>query len=177
MKAKELAKKLMENPEDEVWGGAWNGYVETYAVLDHTFRTRYDQVSNDFFGTPGRMDKRLFRPGRKDEEMITYVGSSFGRVPNPEVDFGNDDIDYPIKTINGEEGDPNLVWKLSGFNEIEGTWWKTEPGKYEVSYNPATDILMAMNYSETMKFEGKVIGIETARNIISALKIPVTLWT
>jgi hypothetical protein len=63
MKAKELIKELKKDPEAEVWCGAWNGHVDTYAVVDHVFKFKYGVVSNDFFGTPGRMDKRLFEPG------------------------------------------------------------------------------------------------------------------
>ena len=178
MKAKELIKELKKDPEAEVWCGAWNGYVDTYAVVDHVYKFRYDQVSNDFFGTPGRMDKRLFEPGTKDEDEVFYIGSKFGKVPNPEVDFGSDDIDYPIRTINGEEGDPNLVWKLSGFiDEYEGKIWSKRGDGWEVVYNTISEVLDANNFRDSRRFIGKVEGIETLRNIIKVLKIDLDIWT
>jgi hypothetical protein len=178
MKAKELIKELAKNPEAEVWCGAWNGYVDTYAVVDHVFKFKYGAVSNDFFGTPGRMDKRLFEPGTKDEDEVFYVGSEFGRVPNKKVDFGSDDIDYPIKTINGEEGDPNLVWKLSGFiDECGGKVWSKKGDGWEIVYNTISEVLDANNFRESRRFIGKVEGIETLKNIIEILKIDLTIWT
>lgn len=178
MKAKELIKELAKDPEAEVWCGAWNGHVDTYAVVDHVFKFGYGAVSNDFFGTPGRMDKRLFEPGTKDEDEVFYIGSEFGKVPNPEVDFGSDDIDYPIRTINGEYGDPNLMWKLSGFiDEGEGKVWSKEGDGWEVVYNTESLTLDANNFRESRRFIGKVEGIETLRNIIEVLKIDLQIWT
>ena len=178
IKAGELAVELMKNPEAPVWCGAWNGYVSTYAVVDHVFKFRYVSVSNDFFGTPGRMDKRLFDPSHKDEDEVFYVGSEFGRVPNPEVDFGDDNIDYPIRTINGEDGDPNLVWKLSGFeSDDEEKTWKKEGDGWEVKYDTTSLTLDANNFRESRRFIGKVEGIETLRNIIEVLKIDLQIWT
>jgi hypothetical protein len=168
----------MKNPEAEVWCGAWNGYANTYAVVDHIFKFKYVSVSNDFFGTPGRMDKRLFDPSHKDEDEVFYVGSEFGRVPNPEVDFGDDNIDYPIRTINGEDGDPNLVWRLSGFESNDGEkTWKKEGDGWEVKYDTESLTLDANNFRESRRFVGKVEGIETLRNIIGVLKIDLQIWT
>ena len=178
IKAGELAAELMKNPEAPVWCGAWNGYVDTYAVVDHVYKFRYDQVSNDFFGTPGRMDKRLFEPGIKDENEVFFVGSKFGKVPNSEVDFGSDDIDYPIRTINGENGDPNLVWRLSGFESDDGEkTWKKEGDGWTVEYDTESLTLDANNFRESRRFVGRVEGIETLRNIIEILKIDLTIWT
>ena len=178
MKAKELIKELKKDPEAEVWCGAWNGYVDTYAVVDHVFKFKYGAVSNDFFGTPGRMDKRLFESGTKDEDEVFYVGSEFGRVPNKKVDFGSDDIDYPIRTINGEDGDPHLVWRLSGFESDDGEkTWKKEGDGWEVKYDTESLTLDANNFRESRRFVGRVEGIETLRNIIEVLKINLKIWT
>lgn len=178
IKAGELAEELMKNPEAPVWCGAWNGHVDTYAVVDHIYKFKYDQVSNDFFGTPGRMDKRLFELGTKDEDEVFYIGSKFGKVPNPEVDFGSDNIDYLIQTINGEDGDPNLVWRLSGFESDDGEkTWKKEGDGWEIKYNTESLTLDANNFRESCRFVGKVEGIETLRNIIEVLKIDLTIWT
>ena len=178
MKAKDVIKELAKDPEAEVWCGAWNGYVDTYAVVDHVYKFRYDQVSNDFFGTPGRMDRRLFDKIQKDEDEVFSVGSEVGRVLNMIVDFGSDDIDYPIRTINGEDGDPNLVWKLSRFESNDGEkTWKKEGEGWEVKYNTESLTLDANNFRESRRFVGKVEGIETLRNIIKVLKIDLTICT
>ena len=177
MKAKDVIKELKKDPEAEVWCGAWNGYVDTYAVVDHVFKFKYGAVSNDFFGTPGRMDKRLFTPGIKDEDEIFYVGSEFGGVPNPEVDFGDDNIDYEISKINGPEGDPCLVWKLSGFGSEDGKLWKKEGEGWEVIYDTTTQTLDANNFRESRRFVGKVIGIETLRNVIEVVGIDLAIWS
>ena len=175
IKAGELAAELMKDPEAPVWCGAWNGYVSTYAVVDHAFKFRYEEVSNDFFGTPGRMDKRLFD---KNVKEVFYVGSDFGRVPNPDVDFGDDNIDYPINEINGKEGDPNLVWKLIGFiDEGEGKVWSKRGDGWEVVYNTTTQTLDANNFRKSRRFIGRVEGIETLRDIIEVLKIDLQIWT
>ena len=47
-----------------VWCLEW--ICVTYAVVDHVFKFGYEEVSNDFFGTPGRMDKRLFDKNVKE---------------------------------------------------------------------------------------------------------------
>ena len=173
--AGELAAELMKNPEAPVWCGAWNGYVSTYAVVDHVFKFGYEEVSNDFFGTPGRMDKRLFD---KKVKEVFYVGSDFGRVPNPDVDFGDDNIDYPINEINGKEGDPNLVWRLSGFiDEGEGKVWSKKGDGWEVVYYTESLTLDANNFRDSRRFIGKVEGIETLRNIITVLGIDFSIWT
>jgi len=177
IKAGELATELMKNPEAPVWCGAWNGYVDTYAVVDHVFKFKYGAVSNDFFGTPGRMDKRLFEPGTKDEDEVFYIGSEFGKVPNPEIDFGSDNIDYPIAEVNGKEGDPNLVWKLSGFGSVDEKVWKKEGEGWEIIYDTESLTLDANNFRESRRFTGKVEGIETLRNIIEVLKIDLQIWT
>lgn len=176
MKAKDLIKELAKDPEAEIWCGAWNGHVSTYAVVDHVLKLRYGDVSNDFFGTPGRMDKRLFDRSKKDDSEIFYIGSKFGIMPDPEVDFGDDNIDYPIKTINGENGDPDLVWKSSGFM-AKGKLWKKEGDGWMVEYNTESQTLDANNFRDSKRFIGKVTGIETLRNIIEVLGINLQIWT
>ena len=177
-KAKDVIKELSKNPEAPVWCGAWNGYVSTYAVVDHVFKFKYGEVSNDFFGTPGRMDKRLFTPGTKDEDEIFYIGSKFGRVPNSEVDFGDDNIDYPIRTINGEKGDSNLVWRLNEFESEDGEkTWKKEGDGWQVMYDTENLTLDANNFRESRRFVGRVEGIETLRNVIGILGIDLTIWS
>ena len=176
LKAEEIARELMKMPEAPVWCGAWNGHVSTYAMVDQVYRFEYDQISNDFFGTPGRFDRRLLKqPSTSD---IFYIGTLFGVVPNSEVDMGNDDIDYPIETINGEDGDPYLVWKLNNFNSYDGgKTWEREGTGWKIMYDAIQKTLDANNFRESRRFIGKVEGIETLRNIITILKIDLDIWT
>ena len=75
MKVKELLKALEGvDPETEVIGGAWNGRVDTYKVMDDTWYTEFDNLWSDFYGTPGEMDGRLFQI---ESENVFYIGSHF----------------------------------------------------------------------------------------------------
>ena len=75
MKARDLIDKLSKvSPEAEVIGGTWNGRVDTYTVLDSFHKVPYDDISPDFFGTPGAFDDRLAQIRSKD---VVYLGSAF----------------------------------------------------------------------------------------------------
>ena len=173
MKNKELQELLRKhNPEAEIIGGTWNGYAETYAIIDSIYPHTWGQIYDDFFGTPGRMDSRLFREDWKDDSPILLIDSKFGRFPNPEVDCGNDNIDYPITSLNE---DPHLLWKMSGFswNQGKGVWEKGDDQIY-VSWMPETEILEIDNRRDLRSFSGVVSGIETLREVLKICKIP---WT
>ena len=175
MKNRELAEKLLENPDNEVWCGAWNGYVDTYALVDYVLNLKYSQVSNDFFGTPGRMDGRILQT---KSENITYIGSRFGKVPDQEIDTGDNNIDYPIKTLNGPGGDPDLVWKLNKFTKVGEEWIKQNiTDGWEMKYNPDSEIFECLNTRDQKRFTGIVKGIETLRNVIEVCGIKTEIWT
>lgn len=110
----ELIKELQKCPNKNatVILSAYNGHVGTYACADHIWNDQYDVVSNDFFGTPGRMDKRLFDGNIKD---FTFIGTMFGECPNESVDIGDDDTNTCIELLNGENGDPEMIWKHNNF--------------------------------------------------------------
>ena len=75
MTAKELIEHLLKvNPETEIVGGLFNGRTETYMVLDELQVFRYDEIYNDFFGTPGAFDDKLLTIKSKD---VVYLGSLF----------------------------------------------------------------------------------------------------
>ena len=187
MRNQELINRLQQLPrEDEVWLPVYNGHVVTYGVIDDVCQHHYQSISNDFFGTPGRMDKRLFDNHRhaSDEETVIMLSSEFSEYPNSAVDIGDDDIDYDIDTINGEEGDPDLVWKLNDFiyDEDANVWHREAIGDCSailwcVQYNPEQHVLKADNYQNDMHFSGRVFGIETLRNIIKLLNIDLQIWT
>ena len=188
MKNKELQQQLSQfSPDAEIWMPVFNGYVETYGLVDHMIEAEYAQISNDFFGTPGRMDKRLFENHRgpeHDEDKVICLSSMFGRFPNKKVDFGSDNINYPIKTINGEGGDPHLVWNINDFerHDTDGELYFIRmfrcPDKIHVGfvqYYPDRDELSINNEQYGITFTGKFTGIEDIRNILEACKVPFNL--
>lgn len=75
MTSKELIEKLsLVSPDTEIVGGIWNGKVDTYTVLDEFHVFRYDQISADFYGTPGAFDDKLLKIQSKD---VVYLGALF----------------------------------------------------------------------------------------------------
>ena len=75
MTAKDLIEQLSKvDPEAEIVGGMFNGRTETYTVLDELYVFRYDEIYNDFFGTPGAFDNKLLTIKSKD---VVYLGSLF----------------------------------------------------------------------------------------------------
>lgn len=75
MTAKELIGQLSKvAPETEIVWGMFNGRTNTYTVLDELHVFRYDDIYNDFFGTPGAFDDKLMTIRSKD---VVYLGSMF----------------------------------------------------------------------------------------------------
>lgn len=78
MTAKELIDQLSKvAPDTEIIGGMFNGRVETYTVLDELHVFLYDEICNDFFGTPGAFDDNLLTIR---SEKVVYLGSLFEGV-------------------------------------------------------------------------------------------------
>lgn len=60
MTAKDLIEQLSRvEPETEIVGGMWNDRTNTYTVQDELHVFRYDDIYNDFYGTPGAFDDKL----------------------------------------------------------------------------------------------------------------------
>lgn len=75
MTAKDLIEQLSRvEPETEIVGGMWNGRTNTYTVQDELHVFRYDDIYNDFYGTPGAFDDKLLDIRSKD---VVYLGSLF----------------------------------------------------------------------------------------------------
>jgi len=192
LSVKELIELLQNNSDENatVIIGAYNGHVNTYACADHVWNESYDAVSNDFFGTPGRMDKRLFDKNIKD---FTFIGSMFGEYPDERVDFGDDDVNTCIELINGEEGNPNLIWEENGFtyNEKSDTWTYKSTNddilhntnnnaltSFTIKYTCSKKILkiICKDYNEIVKYkyEGFCYGIEDLYKALEACRIKKT---
>ena len=185
MTKNELIKRLEPFKDDtHIWLPVYNGHVVTYGVLDDVYQTKYASISNDFFGTPGRMDSRLFNKYYQEEDDILLLSSDFSEIPNKDIDFGDDDIDYDIRTINGKNGDKDIVWHLNDFkyDEANNTYHREAIGDcsailWTVAYNKTTLELSVSNYQNDMHFKGRVIGIETLRNVLLTLNVPLTIYT
>ena len=75
MTAKELIEQLSKvAPDTEIVGGIFNGRVNTYTMLDKMSVYTFDDIFNDFYGTPGAFDDRLLKIRSKD---VVYLGSLF----------------------------------------------------------------------------------------------------
>ncbi len=75
MTAKELIEQLSKvAPDTEIVGGMFNGRVNTYTMLDKMSVYAFDDIFNDFYGTPGAFDDRLLKIRSKD---VVYLGSLF----------------------------------------------------------------------------------------------------
>ena len=80
MTAKELIGQLSKvEPDTEIVGGMWNGRTNTYTVLDELHVFEFDDIYNDFFGTPGAFDDKLMTIKSKD---VVYLGSLFDSLDN-----------------------------------------------------------------------------------------------
>lgn len=122
MKVKELIDKLYKvDPNSEAICGVYNGFVNTYGVVDHIWEAIYEEsVYNDLFGTPGQIDGRLMdKELKKDNHKIVYIGSDFPYQNG----IGDKDINYSIQSLND---DPDWLWKNNGFEWIydeDGPFW------------------------------------------------------
>lgn len=162
-------KKQLEDKDNSspVFLGAWNGYSDTYTVADHVFTAKYEEIENDFFGTRGKMDKRLFNPNFTEKDVI-YIGSRFHRhVPNEEIDFPSDPNE-PIELINGKDGDHDLFWKVNGF-KFESNRWMYDGQDFIIKYYPHNKMLYVAHGK--YKWDGECIGIEDYFDIMKACKI------
>ena len=113
---KELQDNLKKYPDDiQVWLPVWNSHVETYGVVDYVDKFHYLSIQNDFFGTPGRTDSRCFSnfKGLSQQELdntdVLLISSRFGSIPQKDIDCGDDDINYDIRTLNGPDGYQHLI--------------------------------------------------------------------
>ena len=55
-------------------GGLFNGRTNTYTVLDELHVVGFDDIYNDFYGTPGAFDDKLLDIRSKN---VVYLGSLF----------------------------------------------------------------------------------------------------
>ena len=181
MKNKDLQEKLRQHPDDiQIWMPVFNGHVTTYGFVDSVYDCRYESIQNDFFGTPGRMDRRLF-----DQELngdkILLLSSDFSEIPNKDVDFGNDDINHDIRTLNGPDGDKHLLWHLNNFEEEtdydngEYVFIRRFENNGYVKYNTHSSVLTVYNPNIHFLLTAKMTGIEDIRNACELGKVPFQL--
>ena len=122
MKVKELIEKLKKaDLNDEVICGVYNGFTDTYGIVDYVLEATYEEsVYNDLFGTPGQIDGRLLdKELQEDNKKIVYIGSDFPCQNG----IGDKDINYSIQSLND---DPDYLWKANDFEWIydeDGPFW------------------------------------------------------
>jgi len=122
MKVRELLSLLQQCDLDStVLCGVYNGFTDTYGVVDHIWEDIYDHtVYNDLFGTPGQIDGRLMsKELRNPNSKIVYIGSDFPFQNG----IGDTDINYNIQTLND---DPDWLWKHNDFEWVydeDGPFW------------------------------------------------------
>ena len=119
MKVKELIDKLKKaDPNDEVICGVYNGFTDTYGIIDHVLEATYEEsIYNELFGTPGQIDSRLIN--KDHNSKIAYIGSRFP----VQYGIGDKDINYSIQSLND---DPDYLWKVNDFEWIydeDGPFW------------------------------------------------------
>lgn len=122
MKVKSLISLLQQfDGESEVLCPIYNGYTETYGIVDYTLEDYFEHsVYNDLYGTPGEIDGRLMtKEMRNPNNKIVYIGSDFPAQHG----IGDKDINYNIQTLNE---DPDYLWKVNNFEWIydeDGPFW------------------------------------------------------
>lgn len=119
MKVKELIEKLKKaDLNAEAICGVYNGFTDTYGVVDHVLEATYEEsIYNELFGTPGQIDSRLIN--KDHNSKIVYIGSRFP----VQYGIGDKDINYSIQSLND---DPDYLWKANGFEWIydeDGPYW------------------------------------------------------
>ena len=71
---RELIEKLQQcDPDALVISTIWNGCTDTYCALDNVQEFTYDELTQDFFGTPGEMDKRVTASTTKNVVCVTSI--------------------------------------------------------------------------------------------------------
>lgn len=75
MTVRELVAHLQEyDPDALVISGIWNGKADTYCAVDHVHQFTLEEILNDFFGTPGATDDRVFL---SHADNVVYIGTTF----------------------------------------------------------------------------------------------------
>ena len=107
MTAKDLIELLSKvTPETEIVGGMFNGRVNTYTVLDELHVAEFDEICNDFYGTPGAFDDKLMDIRSKD---VVYLESLF------------ESLDKRVKADRG------IVWQMRKvLRQHRSRAWKKE---------------------------------------------------
>ena len=165
-------KEALNNVDDNlpIFMGVWNGCTDTYALADYIIDIPYANLENDFYGTRGKMDKRLFNKEYLNQNVI-YIGTYFHRnIKNKEIDCGSNP-NIPIELINGEDGDHDLFWKANKFvyNNVNKCWEFILEDGCIIQYYVETKTLVADNFK--YHWEGECIGIEDFFNVMKACKI------
>lgn len=77
----ELIAQLQQcDPDAIVISTAWDGQTNTYCAIDHLHQFVTDDLTNDFFGTPGEIDRRVLGAQSKHvvciDSLFSYTAPS-----------------------------------------------------------------------------------------------------
>lgn len=75
IKVSELIERLKQcNPDAIVISTLWNGWTDTYCAIDSVHEFSFEELSNDFYGTPGAMDEMVLT---SQAENVVCISSLF----------------------------------------------------------------------------------------------------
>lgn len=143
MTVKQLIEQLStKNPDADIILSANNGLVNTYSLCDHLLDTDYEYLSNDFFGTPGKVDERVFF---KESGDIVYVGSYFP------FKYYKDFEDITLESLE------DWWWKQYDFeyNNETFSWTKYYTKTKHIIYSTRTDELCITNWDDYKQYKSK----------------------
>lgn len=143
MTVKQLIEELSKlNPEADVILPANNGLVNTYSLCDYKLNTSYEYLSCDFFGTPGKVDDRVFF---KDSGDVVYLGSYFP------CRFYTDFDDTPLKSIK------EAWWEQYGFkyNNETFSWVANYSKTKHITYSNRTDDISVINWDDYKQYRSQ----------------------
>jgi len=95
MTVRQLIDRLQQcDPEALVIGTLFNGWTDTYCALDHVSEFTFDQLFNDYFGTPGATDDRVWHTNAKNVVCIDSL-FSYDKIVSRDIRQNlKDDLDY-----------------------------------------------------------------------------------
>jgi len=75
MTVRELMEKLKDcDPDAIVISTLWNGWTDTYCAIDYLCKVTKEELLNDYWGTPGETDDRVWD---SKAENVVCISSQF----------------------------------------------------------------------------------------------------
>ena len=98
IKVRELTERLKGcDPEAIVISTLWNGWTDTYCAIDTVHEYSFEELSNDFFGTPGEMDNMVLSSRAENVVCISSLFNYDEQVNHDKHNNLKDEINYWYK--------------------------------------------------------------------------------